>query len=245
MNDNNTVKPLIKVAHITTGLETGGAEVQLLRLLTDLDKNKFEMIVISLHKETYLADRIRELGLPVYSLQLKKNPLNVRKAYSILKAFNPDVIHGTMYEGGVVGTLFNKFLPKKPPVIWTVHEPLEHYDKEPLRKRLQLRTWGLISKLPACMMYVSNLNKEQHVAWGFNNDKAIVIPNGVDTSKCSPNKAAGMKVRESLGIPRRCVCDRQNCTLSPSEKSHRLSALIGAFIKKPSSCSLYVSRHKC
>jgi len=50
------------------------------------------------------------------------------------------------------------------------------------------------------MMYVSNLNKEQHVAWGFNNEKAIVIPNGVDTSKCSPNKAAGLKVREELGI---------------------------------------------
>ena len=201
MMNINKVKQLIKVAHISTGLETGGAEVQLLRLLTDLDKSKFEMIVISLHKETYLADRIRELGLPVHSLELKKNPLNVRKAYKILKQFNPDVIHGTMYEGGVVGTLFNKFLPKKPPVIWTVHEPLEHYDKEPIRKRLQLRTWGLISNLPACMMYVSNLNKEQHVAWGFDNHKAIVIPNGVDTSKCSPNKAAGKKVRESLGIP--------------------------------------------
>ena len=205
MNDNNKAKTkvtkVIKVAHISTGLETGGAEVQLLRLLTDIDKSKFEMIVISLHNETYLADRIRELGLPVYSLQLKKNPLNVRKAYSILKEFNPDVIHGTMYEGGVVGTLFNKFLPKKPPVIWTVHEPLEHYDKEPIRKRLQLRTWGLISKLPACMMYVSNLNKEQHVAWGFNNDKSIVIPNGVDTSKCFPNRPAGLKVRHSLGIP--------------------------------------------
>ena len=192
---------MIKLAHITTGLETGGAEVQLLRLLTDIDKSKFEMIVISLHRETYLADRIRELGLTVHSLELKKNPLNVRKAYSILKAFNPDVIHGTMYEGGVIGTLFNKFLPKKPPVIWTVHEPLEHYDKEPIRKRLQLRTWGLISKLPACMMYVSTLNKDQHINWGFNNDKATVIPNGVDTSKCFPNKSAGLKVRESLNIP--------------------------------------------
>ena len=201
MNYNNKAKKVIKVAHITTGLETGGAEVQLLRLLTDIDRSKFEMIVISLHNETYLADKIRELGLPVYSLQLKKNPLNVRKAYSILKEFNPDVIHGTMYEGGVVGTLFNKFLPKKPPVIWTVHEPLEHYDKEPMRKRLQLRTWGLISKLPACMMYVSNLNKKQHLAWGFNNDKSIVIPNGVDTSKCFPNRPAGIKVRHSLGIP--------------------------------------------
>ena len=199
--DQSKDTKVIKVAHISTSLETGGAEVQLVRLLTDLDKNKFEMMVISLHNETYLADQIRELGIPVYSLQLKKNPLNVRKAYSLLKEFNPDVIHGTMYEGGVIGTLFNKFLPKKPPVIWTVHEPLEHYDKEPIRKRLQLRTWGLISKLPACMMYVSNLNKEQHLDWGFNNEKAIVIPNGVDTNKCSPNKAAGLRIRKEFSIP--------------------------------------------
>ncbi len=192
---------MIKVAHISTGLETGGAEVQLRRLLSELDKNKFEMIVISLHKETYLADSIRDLGIPVYSLNLKKNPLNIKQAYKILKDFNPDVIHGTMYEGGVVGTVLTKFLPKKPPVIWTVHEPLEHYDKEPVRKRLQLRTWGLMSKMPACMMYVSNLNKEQHVDWGFDNSKAIVIPNGVETSRCFPNKEAGLAVRKSLGIP--------------------------------------------
>jgi len=193
---------VIKIAHISTGLETGGAEVQLTRLIESLDKNKFEMIVISLDKETYLADKIRdELKIPVYSLGLKQNPLNIRKAYSILKAFNPDVIHGTMYEGGVIGTLFNKFLPKKPAVIWTVHEPLEHYDKEPLRKRIQLRLWGLISNKPDCMMYVSNLNKEQHVAWGFDNSKALVIPNGVETARCFPNKPKGMEVRKSLDIP--------------------------------------------
>ncbi len=192
---------MIKIAHISTGLETGGAEVQLTRLLESLDKNKFEMIVISLDKETYLADKIRdELKIPVYSLGLKQNPLNIRKAYSILKEFNPDVIHGTMYEGGVVGTLFNKFLPKKPAVIWTVHEPLEHYDKEPIRKRMQLRLWGLISDKPDCMMYVSNLNKDQHLAWGFKNRKALVIPNGVETSRCFPNKPKGMEIRESLGI---------------------------------------------
>ncbi len=48
MNTNkNKVNQVIKVAHISTGLETGGAEVQLLRLLTDFDKNKFEMISTS------------------------------------------------------------------------------------------------------------------------------------------------------------------------------------------------------
>jgi len=192
---------MIKVAHISTGLETGGAEVQLKRLLSELDKNKFEMMVISLDRETYLADSIRELGIPVHSLALKQTPFNIRKAYTLLKEFNPDVIHGTMYEGGVVGTVFSKFLPKQPPVIWTVHEPLEHYDKEPIRKRMQLRLWGLMSKMPACIMYVSHINQEQHLDWGFDNTKSIVIPNGVETSRCFPNKPKGMEVRKSLGIP--------------------------------------------
>ena len=192
---------MIKVAHITTGLRTGGAEVQLKRLLSQFDKRRFEMIVISLDYETYIADDIRKLGIPVQSLNLKKNPFNVRKAYSILKEFNPDVIHGTMYEGGFISTLFNKFLPKKPPVIWTVHEPLEHYDKESTRKRMQLRFWGLLSKMPECIMYVSHLNQKQHLDWGFDNSKSIVIPNGVETSRCFPNKSKGMEVRRSLGIP--------------------------------------------
>ncbi len=193
---------MIKIAHISTGLETGGAEVQLVRLLEKFDKTKFEMIVISLDKETYLADKIRdELKIPVYSLCLKQNPLNIKKAYKLLKAFNPDVIHGTMYEGGVVGTLFNKFLPNKPPVIWTVHEGLEHYRTELFRKQVQLRIWGLISNLPDCMMYVSHLNCEQHLNWGFKNKKALVMTNGVDTQTFKPNPVARQKIREELNIP--------------------------------------------
>lgn len=193
---------MIKVAHISTGLETGGAEVQLLRLLSSFDKNKFEMIVIGLDRDTYLGDRMRELGIPVHALNVKRSPLAIFKGYKLLKEFKPDVIHGTMYEGGVVGSVFRNFLPGKPRVIWTSHEPLEHYDKEPLRKRLQLRLWGLMSKMPECMMYVSNLNMKQHLDWGFNNDKAMVIPNGVDTTRFSPDKAKGQIIRESLGIPK-------------------------------------------
>lgn len=192
---------MIKVAHISTGLETGGAEVQLLRLLNAFNKKKFEMMVIGLDRDSYLGERMRELGIPVHALNVKKNPRALFHAHTLLKAFNPDVIHGTMYEGGVVASLFRRFLPKKPPVIWTSHEPLEHYDKEPLRKRLQLRLWGMLSTMPECMMYVSDRNKEQHLDWGFNNDKARVIPNGVDTTRFAPNKAAGRKIRTALGIP--------------------------------------------
>ena len=193
---------MIKIAHISTGLDTGGAEVQLVRLLEKFDQSKYELIVISLHKETYLADKIRnELDIPVYSLGLKSNPFNIHKAYKILKEFNPDLIHGTMYEGGVVGNLFNKLLPKKPPVIWTVHEGLEHYKSEPIRKQIQLKLWSLISNKPDCMMYVSHLNAKQHLDWGFKNKKALVITNGVDTETFKPEQKSRKEIRASLNIP--------------------------------------------
>ena len=196
---------MIKVAHISTGLETGGAEVQLMRLIAAMDHDEFEMMVISMDRDTYLADRIRELGIPVHSLCLRKQPFALWKGFQLLRQFNPDVIHGTMYQGGVFGTLCRRFLPKKPHVIWTVHEPLEHYDQEPLRKRLQLRLWGKMSKSPECLMYVSHLNMEQHLAYGFNNQKAVVIPNGVDTTRFGPAREKGLAIRESLGIPENCI----------------------------------------
>ena len=196
---------MIKVAHISTGLETGGAEVQLMRLIAAMDHDEFEMMVISMDRDTYLADRIRELGVPVHSLCLRKQPFALWKGFQLLRQFNPDVIHGTMYQGGVFGTLCRRFLPKKPHVIWTVHEPLEHYDEEPLRKRLQLRLWGKMSTSPECLMYVSHLNMQQHLAYGFNNQKAVVIPNGVDTTRFGPAREKGLAIRESLGIPENCI----------------------------------------
>jgi len=196
---------MIKVAHISTGLETGGAEVQLMRLIAAMDHSEFEMMVISMDKETYLADRIRELGIPVTSLSLKQTPQKLWQGFKVLRDFNPDVIHGTMYQGGVMGTVFRRFLPKKPHVIWTVHEPLEHYDQEPLRKRLQLRLWGKMSGSPECLMYVSHLNMQQHLVYGFNNTKAVVIPNGVDTTRFGPAREKGLAIRQSLGIPDDCL----------------------------------------
>ncbi len=192
---------MIKIAHISTGLETGGAEVQLFRLLDAFNKSKFELMLIGLDRDTYLGDRIRALGIPVYALNIKKKPVAITQAYQLLKAFNPDIIHGTMYEGGVVGSVLRRFLPNKPPVIWTVHEGLENYRQESYRKQLQLRLWGLMSKMPECLMYVSQLNHDQHLDWGFNNNKARVLPNGVDTQRFYANSKARKKIRNSLGIP--------------------------------------------
>ena len=58
---------MVRIAHIITGLNTGGAETMLYKLLSRMDRARFEPLVISLADNGSLAVRIAELDIPVFS----------------------------------------------------------------------------------------------------------------------------------------------------------------------------------
>jgi len=58
-------KQHFKIAHIITGLNTGGAEMVLIRLLSTMDRDRFLYVVISLLEGEILRERI----INQYSLQ--------------------------------------------------------------------------------------------------------------------------------------------------------------------------------
>src|SRR5262245_15347664 len=61
----------IKILHLITGLGVGGAETMLHKLLAGTNSTRFESAVVSLLRlDGPLAQRIRDLGVPVESLGL-------------------------------------------------------------------------------------------------------------------------------------------------------------------------------
>ena len=56
---------LIKVLHLITGLDTGGAEVNLQRLIDNMDRDRFENMVVSLTTHGPMTEEIREHGIRV------------------------------------------------------------------------------------------------------------------------------------------------------------------------------------
>ena len=86
-----------KVAIIAGQLVVGGAERQLYLWLANLDREKFDVIVLTLHPDhgDYWEEPIKDLGISIFKIPPMKNRLKrLRRILLVLEAFKPDLIHG-------------------------------------------------------------------------------------------------------------------------------------------------------
>ncbi|MFM6051794.1 MAG: hypothetical protein ACKPA7_09160 [Sphaerospermopsis kisseleviana] len=84
---------MIKLTLIITGLNTGGAEMMLLKLLERLSP-EFTPQVISLTDIGGIGKRIQSLGIPVTALGMSRtipNPLALLRLVQLLKHSRPDI----------------------------------------------------------------------------------------------------------------------------------------------------------
>src|SRR5699024_10971105 len=110
----------VTVTHIITGLNMGGAETMLYKLLKNIDKTKFDLKVISMLDEGVYGEKIRKLGINVISL-------NIKRGSSIIKGFkqakkeikNTDIIQTWMYHADLFGYLLYRTLKVKK-LIWGI-----------------------------------------------------------------------------------------------------------------------------
>ena len=101
----------IKVLHIITGLSTGGAEMMLYRLLAALKGSDLEPVVLSLTTVGPVGEKIKDLGIPVYSLGMGKRFRDAAlffKLVKLVKKHDPDLVQTWMYHADLVGGLAAK-----------------------------------------------------------------------------------------------------------------------------------------
>jgi len=193
-----------RVAQVITGLERGGAELMLLRLLGALDRGRFAPEVLSLRPPGVIGARIEQLGIPVHSAEITgalPGPAGLRRCIRALSAMRPDLVHTWMYHadllGGLVGRLWCRV-----PVIWALHNSTLDPRQVARTTRAVVRLNGLLSRvLPARIVSCSHTAAAVHRALGFPPRRMIVIPNGFDTASYQPDAAARAAVRAELGLP--------------------------------------------
>ena len=101
----------MKIIHIITGLSTGGAEMMLYKLLSQMNGDEFNSEVISLTDAGPVADKIRMLGIPIYALGMKRgkpNPGALIKLSTLLRKKNPDLVQTWLYHSDLIGGLAAK-----------------------------------------------------------------------------------------------------------------------------------------
>ena len=113
-------KPRIKVLFLFVHLNYGGAEVGLLTTLKNLDKEKFEAVIVSIEKKGAVGEAIEKLGFKVIYLDDDARLFNLKlagKIARIIRSEKPDVLHTSLFYANFFGRA--AALVTRPPVVVT------------------------------------------------------------------------------------------------------------------------------
>jgi glycosyltransferase involved in cell wall biosynthesis len=196
---------LIRLIHIITGLNIGGAEMMLFKLLSRLSHARFQTEVISLTDIGLTGEQIKGLGYTVRALGMQRsvpNPCRIAKLARWFAKESPDLIQTWMYHADLIGGMAAKIVGRIP-VVWGVRQ--SNLEKK-YNKRTTLwtaRLCGYLSRfLPERIVCCSETVREAHAALGYATEKMRVIPNGFDLELFKPEPQAWISVRQELGIHR-------------------------------------------
>jgi glycosyltransferase involved in cell wall biosynthesis len=194
---------MIKVTHVISNLDGGGAETMLYRLLCRMNPACFENEVISLTDLGTLTAKIRLAGVPVRALGMKRgvpNPFSLARLHQWIRASKPQIVQTWMYHANLIGGLAAR-LAGEIPVVWGVHQA----NLDPQLNKL-LTVWtakgcARMSRwLPSYILFVSQASLLLHTKVGYAARRMEVIPNGFDLHEFSPDSTARLSLRRELGI---------------------------------------------
>ncbi len=193
----------IRVTHLTTGLEVGGAQTALRYLVSRADRQMFDMDVVSLTSVGPIGEDLRRQGVRVDALEMKAsrpNPLTVFKLMVELQRRRTDILQCWMYHADLLGALAG--IPiRRTKVFWNLRQTnLDPSHSKPLTRATAYACSKLSRFVPHTIVCGSHAARDIHVEFGYDSRKMVVIENGVDVEKFAPSPESRRKLRQELGL---------------------------------------------
>ena len=192
---------MIRIAHVISDLDAGGAESMLVKLVGGIDRHRFFSAVISLTDGGQLGEEMKALGVPVYTLGMKRGRPDIfaiPRLIKLLRHLKPAIIQSWLYHADLLSTLAVKFSGCSR-LIWNVRCSEMDLSKYPPLTRFVQRLLIWCSRVPAAIVVNSEAGKLQHQRLGYHPRRWHVIPNGFDTRRFRPNTRERVSSRKELG----------------------------------------------
>jgi glycosyltransferase involved in cell wall biosynthesis len=188
----------MKVLHVITGLDVGGAELQLDAVL---QHTRNDADVVTLYNPGPVADKLRGHGVRVRDLGMGRNTElgALLRLYKIIRAGRYDVVHAHLYRAQVYARPAARLA--RTPVIVTTEHSIGETHLERRKMTASVRALYLASELASdATIAVADIVRDRLERWGVPARKITVIPNGLDFNGLGFDPAARAAVREQFGI---------------------------------------------
>lgn len=193
------------VLHITTGLETGGAELVLERIIMHQRQDaRYQHRVISLRTLGTVGPRLQAAGIPVEAMGMLGPVALISGFVRLIRRIaqiRPDLVTTWMYHADVFGGVA-AWLVGRRRIIWSIRIS----DISPAlgvsRSQMWIRRLSVpLSRfVPRRIHYVAEAARKVHEALGYDATKSVVVPNGYVVPAPAEAAAARSRIRAELGL---------------------------------------------
>lgn len=192
-------KSPLKVLHVIVGLQPGGAETLLYRLVTR-SPPEIEHQIICLAGRDWYSPRFEAEGIHVDHLGVGAGTGLLaanRRLGALIASAETDVIQAWMYAPNLLASLWAR--SRRIPVVWSIHS--SSLGPVGTTSRLFAVAGGILARwLAAFVINCSSRSAEVHSKLGYSAAPGAVIANGYDPQAFFPDDKSRQSARRELGI---------------------------------------------
>lgn len=193
----------MKIIQIITGLNNGGAEAVMQRLVIADQQNGNQHHVISLMSRGIYADKLEQAGAKVYTLNFPRGRfsfMGLVKLFRLIRQIKPDVVQTWMYHADLIGGLVARFAG-----VGAIAWGIRNSNLDPAynsRSTLTIvRLCALLSRwVPRQIVSCSERATEVHQAAGYKAHKFVQVPNGYNLAHLQSSETTRNTMRTELGL---------------------------------------------
>jgi len=191
-----------KVLHLITSLDTGGTEPMLFRLLSFMDKKRFSNQVVCLTDIGTVGEKIINLGIPVYSLNMPRGVIRFRGLFNLwryLRLARPTILQTWLYHSDLLGFIVGRIAGIRN-ICWNIRCSYMDLGKYSPSTKWAINLCSFFSSSPKVVITNSVKAMNFHVSHGYRAKQWRVIPNGVDLEKFRPDQRAKQRLMVELSL---------------------------------------------
>ncbi len=196
----------MKIIHVITGLNQGGAEAMLERLVLAGRRinPEIEQRVVSLSTAGIVGRRLQDAGVPVESMNMGITPRSFFGLARLTRQLRPrggaTIVQTWLWHADLVGGLCARAAGNRR-LVWNLRNSMPAHAATKLASRAVARLCSVLSWwVPEKILCNSVAAREAHVSLGYARERFVIIPNGFDLGVFARSAAARGELRTHWGV---------------------------------------------